>query len=322
MSEPMLEISYSVAIRTLGTAGEKYVKLMDSIQKLEPQPKEVIVVIPEGYVEPSYQIGIEKFVRTPKGMIIQRLAALNYITSDYILFCDDDVEFGSDFVQKLYEPMNMGYACSAGPLLDFFPPAGMKYLVASLLGGACVMLHGKNRMYTRVLNTGGWSYNRNIKTYEHRIYDAESLAWTCFFINTKAMRAIHFEDEMWIEQNGYAAFDDRVMFYKLMQMGYKSCVVSDAVYTHNDAMTSTKDLKLEPLYARAFNHYMFWYKFLYLPEKSKIMRVWKMLCIEYYVAAQKLYGRLKRIPKEQYAVICKGFRDAKTQSKKKKGEYC
>lgn len=315
MSEQMLEISYSVAIRTLGTAGEKYVKLMDSIQKLEPQPKEVIVVIPEQYAEPAYQIGIEKFVRSPKGMIIQRLAALNIITSDYILFCDDDVEFESNFVQKLYEPMNMGYACSAGPLLDFFPPAGVKYLVASLLGGACVMLHGKEKMYTRILNTGGWSYNRDIKTDEHRIYDAESLAWTCFFINAKAMRAIHFEDEMWIEQNGYAAFDDRVMFYKLIMMGYKSCVVSDAVYIHNDAMTSTKDLKLEPIYARAFNHYMFWYKFLYAPESSWIMRAWKKFCINYYVVMQKIYSRINKMPDGAYLEMCKGFSDAMSRAK-------
>lgn len=304
-------ISYSVAIRTLGIAGEKYVKLMNSVAALVPQPKEVVVVLPEGYKEPEYKIGCETFVHSPKGMIIQRLASLEYITSEYILFCDDDVEFGSDFVQKLYEPMKMGYSCSAGPLLEFFPPAGIKYAVASLLGGACVMLHGRDKMYTRILNTGGWSYNRSIKTDEHRIYDAESLAWTCFFINAKAMRDIHFEDEMWIEQNGYAAFDDRVMFYKLMQKGHKSCVVSDAEYKHNDAMTSTRDLKLEPIYARAFNHYVFWYRFLYQPEMSFGKRIWKRLCIEYYIDMQKMYGKLKRMPNEAYVAMTKGFLDAK-----------
>ena len=38
-------IEYSVTIRTLGTAEEKYKRLMKSIDKLEPQPKEVIIVI-------------------------------------------------------------------------------------------------------------------------------------------------------------------------------------------------------------------------------------------------------------------------------------
>lgn len=308
-------IDYSVAIRTLGTAGEKYVKLMDSVASLLPQPKEVIVVLPEGYKEPEYRIGCERFVHSPKGMIIQRLAALDYITAQYILFCDDDVEFQSDFVQKLYEPMNKGYSCSAGPLLDFFPPAGMKYAFASLLGGACCMLHGRKKMYTRILNTGGWSYNRSIRTDEHRLYDAESLAWTCFFINAKAMRDIHFEDEMWIERSGYAAFDDRVMFYKLLLQGYKSCVVSDALYKHNDAMTSTRDLKLEPIYARAFNHYVFWYRFLYQHEKNAVRKLWKGLCIHYYVLMQKIYGKLKRMPLEAYKAMTAGFTAAKAYIK-------
>lgn len=304
-------IDYSVAIRTLGTAGEKYRKLMDSVAALIPRPKEVIVVLPKGNSAPEYQIGCEKFVYSPRGMIIQRLAALDYITAEYVLFCDDDVEFQSDFVQKLWEPMAYGYSCSAGPLLEFFPPSGMKYAAASLLGGACVMLHGRDKMYTRILNTGGWSYNRSIRTEEHRFYDAQSLAWTCFFIQAEAMRAIHFEDEMWIEQNGYAAFDDRVMFYKLLSKGYRTCVVSDAGYRHNDAMTSTRDLKLEPIYARAFNHYVFWYRFLYLPEKSSVRRLWKKICIHYYIRMQKIYGKVKRMSPEAYQAMEDGFADAK-----------
>ena len=55
----------------------------------------------------------------------------------------DDVELSADFIEKLAEPLKRGrYDCSAGPLLEFFPPKGKKYLLASVLGGACVMLHG------------------------------------------------------------------------------------------------------------------------------------------------------------------------------------
>ena len=60
------EISYSVAIRTLGTAGDKYEKLMNSVAALVPKPKEVVVVLPEGYEKPEYQIGCELFVRSQK----------------------------------------------------------------------------------------------------------------------------------------------------------------------------------------------------------------------------------------------------------------
>lgn len=132
---------YSVAIRTLGTAGEKYLKLMQSIQKQKFQPKQVVVVLPEGYQAPERIIGNEMFVYCQKGMIKQRLKALDYITTEYTLFCDDDVEFDEDFVSKLIEPLDsQKYACASGPLLSFFPPNNMKYWVASLLGGACVMV--------------------------------------------------------------------------------------------------------------------------------------------------------------------------------------
>ena len=99
------EFKYSIAIRTLGTAGEKYVKLLNSIEALTIQPEKLIVVLPEGYSLPEYKIGREKFVFSPKGMIIQRLKALEYITSDFILFCDDDVELETEFVEKLVEPL-------------------------------------------------------------------------------------------------------------------------------------------------------------------------------------------------------------------------
>ena len=39
--------NYSIAIRTLGRAGEKYQKLLDSIAECNRQPEKVIVVIPE-----------------------------------------------------------------------------------------------------------------------------------------------------------------------------------------------------------------------------------------------------------------------------------
>ena len=96
-------ISYSIAIRTLGKAGKKYQKLLNSITKLNVQPEKIIVVLPEGYKPPVEKIGTECFVYSKKGMIPQRLFALQYITSEYTLFCDDDVELSADFIEKLAE---------------------------------------------------------------------------------------------------------------------------------------------------------------------------------------------------------------------------
>ena len=50
----MENIDYAIVIRTIGKAGEKYLKLLESIKKLVPQPQEIIVVLPEGYGKPTF----------------------------------------------------------------------------------------------------------------------------------------------------------------------------------------------------------------------------------------------------------------------------
>jgi GT2 family glycosyltransferase len=236
-----------------------------------------------------------------------------------VLFCDDDVELECTFVEKLADVLLKGrYVCASGPLLEFFPAYDLKHLLASILGGACVMMHGRNNFYTRILKTGGWSYNHSIDTGIHKVYEAESLAWTCFMIKTDAMKDIHYEDEMWTERNGYAAFDDQTMFYKLFVNGYKTCVVSDAHYLHNDGKTSTESLKLEPYYAGAFNHYVFWHRYIYSLEKSLVKRCWTKICISYYMGMSKFYNKIKYWHSEKvYKTVCKGFADAKLFVKSK-----
>lgn len=311
----MIQIDYAIAIRTLGTAGEKYQKLLNSIEKLNVKPQKIVVVLPEGYELPKEQLGYEMFVYSPKSMIMQRINALQYIENTFTLFCDDDVELEPDFVEKVAKPLLHGeYACSSGPLLEFFPPKSLKYYFASLLGGACVMIFRKKQYYVKILKTGGWSYNRDILCSEERIYQTDSLPWTCFFINTEVMRSIHFEDELWAEKVNYAAFEDRVMFYKLKRNGYKTCVVSNAKYFHNDAKTSTSWLRLEQFYARAYNHYIFWHRYIFMEEHG-ISKILAKLAIGYYVATQKVYYKLKfkknQIGLEVYRAYVKGFSDAK-----------
>lgn len=312
----MKNTEYSVAIRTLGTAGEKYVKLLNSIKNSNHQPKNIYVVLPEGYDPPDYKLGNEIFLYSKKGMVAQRLKALDFIDTEYTLFCDDDVEFEPDFVEKLLDPLvNGDYSCSAGPLLDFFPPKSFKYIIASLLGGACLMIRDKKDTYVRILSTGGWSYNRNIETNYHRIYNTRSLPGTCFMANTKAIKSLNLENELWCEKTGYAAFEDRIMIYKFGLYNYKVCVVSDAAYIHNDGKTSTKTLKLEPIYAGSFNHYVFWHRFLYSQCESSLKKIWLKICINYYIIMSKIYNGLPAIinvsNKEKAVASSKGFKDAK-----------
>ena len=53
-------MKYTAVIRTLGTAGEKYQQLLDSLDRQTIKPSEIIVYIAEGYALPKETIGKER----------------------------------------------------------------------------------------------------------------------------------------------------------------------------------------------------------------------------------------------------------------------
>ena len=54
------KMKYTAVIRTLGTAGEKYQQLLNSLQQQSIQPNDIIVYIAEGYPLPKETIGKER----------------------------------------------------------------------------------------------------------------------------------------------------------------------------------------------------------------------------------------------------------------------
>ena len=308
-------IKYSVVIRTTGNAKEKYQKLLNSIDKLVPKPEEVIVVLPEGYEKPLEKLGWETYYFCQKGMVEQRLYGINKCKTPYALVCDDDVCFDENFVQKLHSPIEEGIAqLSAGPLLSYLPPKGVKSVFYTFTGAAIprVISGGK---YITVLPTTGYTYYRSIDVERHEYYKAESLPWTCFYGSIESMKEIHMEDEMWLQLHGYASMDDQTMFYKAHLLGIETAVVSDATYEHLDAQTSRKILE-DIAYAMEFNRYIFWHRFIYNLD-SGIKRKFDKLCIEYYFGIKFFYNLLR---------LCKGSLDmnafnAKLQAVKDAKEF-
>ena len=318
----MREIDYSVIIRTIGKANEKYQKLLDSIAALKPQPKEVIVVLPEGYELPRQRLGWETFYFSPKGMVAQRTYGVSVCKTKYAFICDDDVNFESDFIEKLHEPLaqNLG-SLSVAPLYSFLPEKGYRSVVSALLGGAMpTVLHKDN--YCFVLRGTGYSYTRHLKK-ENKYYFTQSAAGTCFYANIDDLKKVHFESELWIDKNGYSSMEDQVMFYKAHLMGYRTVVVTDAAYVHADAKTSTRDINLIPRYCEAFNRTVFWHRFIYSNEKNAFGRALARLCFAYKKGCSLLYSWFlvifKHLDKESVVLVKKGKRDAKTFLKS--GEY-
>ena len=312
-----MEIDYSVIIRTIGKADKKYQKLLDSINQLEPKPKEVIIVLPEGYDLPIQRLNSqikERFIFCEKGMVNQRMVGINNCNTEYMLVCDDDVSFDYDFVQKLVQPLKDNLAdFSIGPLLSFLPPKGIKSFINAMTSSAVETIFNKD-MYVKVLRSSGWSYNRKIDTSIKKYYYTQSAAWTCFFARTSSMHNIHFDEEKWLDMNGYASMDDSVMFYKAWLMGYKTIMVSDAVYEHLDAKTSTRGISEKVVYASAFNQFIFWYRFIYETENNFFMKMLNIISFLYYKSTTEIYRYLnvllKSKDKKELSISKQGFRDA------------
>lgn len=306
-------IDYSVIIRTTGKAGEKYQRLLDAIAALEPKPREVIVVLPEGYALPQEQLGWETFIFSPKGMVIQRVTGIEKCQTRYALICDDDVCFGSDFVQQLYQPVAQGLCgFSSGPLYSFLPNPGKQTLLSAIAGSAAPTLFHKDR-YTSVLRTSGYSYNRHLNTKETGYYKAQSLAWTCFFADLNAFEKIDFAAESWLDAHGYSAMDDQTMFYKAWLRGIETIVVSTAFYEHLDGKTSVRNNKPNVLFSLSFNRVIFWHRFLYTQQPNILLKVWALLCFGYRILWMYILSVLNllrhHISKSDFLISIRGLRE-------------
>ena len=307
-------IDFSVVIRTIGKAGEKYQRLLDSVKTLKPQPKEVIVVLPEGYDLPKERLGTERFLFSKKGMVHQRLKGFESCRSEYMLVCDDDVCFEEDFVQKLYEPIKRGYGkISAAPLYSFLPQKGIRAMLDCVMGAAAPTIFHKDR-YVSVLNTSGYSYNRHLSKTK-KFYDAQSLPGTCFFCETKAILDVNLGDELWVDEHRYSSMEDQVLIYKAWLRGKKAVVVSDARYEHLDGKTSTQGDQRPILYAHRYNRTVFWKRFLYDQKKTPLGRLWCKAAFGYRMLCGVVLDRLavlrRKYTKEDIEAIRKGLKDGR-----------
>ena len=77
-------MEYTAVIRTLGTAGEKYQQLLNSLMWQTIPPKKIIVYIAKGHPIPIETIGCEEYIYVKKGMVAQRALQYNEVSTEYI----------------------------------------------------------------------------------------------------------------------------------------------------------------------------------------------------------------------------------------------
>ena len=284
-------MEYTAVIRTLGTAGKKYQILLDSLVAQTIKPKDIIVYIAEGYPKPKETVGFEKYIYVKKGMVAQRALQYKEVTTEYILFLDDDVYLPPNGVEILYNQLKENDADVISP--DVFPNSkrSFKSEMMMTLSGRMRARRNDDIWGYKVMRNAGYSYNANpVKS----VYWSQTNAGPCFLSAKKSFLDIHFEEEQWMDELSYALGDDQVMFYKMYKRGLKILTSYDSGIEHLDAGTTiSKDKEKTLIYADFRFKTIFWHRFIYLPENSILLKFWDILCIGYAFSFTLLISLVK-----------------------------
>lgn len=285
-------MEYTVVIRTLGKAGEKYQRMLDSLKAWTIQPKDIIVYIAEGYDIPKETIGIERYVYVKKGMVAQRALQYDEVKTEYILFLDDDVYVPADGVERLYNALVEHKANVISP--DVFPNAERSFVSSLMMAisGRMVACKDDGIWGYKVMRNSGYSYNKNPR---QSVYRSQTNAGPCFFCSKKDFLSINFQDELWMDNLTYALGDDQVMFYKMHISGLKVLTIYDSGIVHLDAGSTmmSMDKKRSMIYSDFWFKTVFWHRFIYKPEKNFLLKLYAFICLSYALLFTLVISLLK-----------------------------
>lgn len=308
-------MQYTAVIRTLGTAGEKYQTLLNSLVAQTIQPSEIIVYIAEGYPIPKETVGVEQYIYVKKGMVAQRALRYDEVHTEWMLFLDDDVYLPADGVELLHKHAIANGADVVSPNTFENHKMGLKTKILNILLGQAVPFKSNYWAYT-MLRTGGFGYNNNPI---NDFYWSESNAGPCFLCKKSTFNSIEFEKELWLDKTPYALPEDQVMFYKMHLKGYKVATVFHTGIIHLDAGATVGNMpnRLEKvLYSEVKNQIIFWHKFI-KPYNKGIMRIWAWMCIAHYVCMRRIFALRHYLmgDKTHWLTVNRAIADVKSQIK-------
>lgn len=292
--------TYSVIIRTLGKGGEKYAQLIQSIRDQKLQPLEVMVFIPEGYDLPESKLGWEQFIRSPKGMMTQRVYGVEYAdknsTADYFLLLDDDISFEPDFAQNA-----MDFLSQSEP--DMLAPASIKedgsYFINNIFSAFNIVSSLLARKYetrkegwrNRVSKAGGYLHNSAVT----QPVLTETGNGQCSFLKKGVATPCCLSDELWIDASGYPLPEDQIFFNKIFRNGYKMIYHPGIKYRHLDNGSNSPQRKIKNAYAHGRNFLIFWHRFLYNEAPKGWKRWWLKRRIGHRLWANYFYFMVRTI---------------------------
>lgn len=271
----MKQLRYSVAIRTVGKAGEKYEKEIRSLEQQTVKPTHIYVFLAEGFEQPV-QVGSEEYFVTPKGLVHQRSPQFEYQDCDYLLILDDDVFLPEHAVESMFEIL-----CQKGGdciIPDTFPTqeSSWKQRIINYLSNN-VSARENDGWGIRIKKSGAFSYNNSPDT--NAIYRTESGAGPAFFIKKDSFLKIRYNDEYWVDQFPAGTFyEDQLMFYKMHVNGLKMYMMYGSGILHLDAGTNNqREKSYDKLMYRSMANYVIWHRSVY--KVWGITDLYKLSCI-------------------------------------------
>jgi len=251
-------MTYSIAIRTLGTAGEKFRKELVSICAQTVQPERVMVCIAEGYDRPDFTVGKEEYVWVKKGMMAQRVLRYDEITSDCILMLDDDVELAPDSVERLLKALVENKADCVGA--DVFQNHRMPFKTKIYAAVTNLVLpHWSREWAFKIHRNGSFSYNIHPAK---PFYWSQSCGGPAALWRKDTFLHLRLNDELWLESFGFPYGEDALTFYKLYRRGGRLGIMYNSGITNLNAQTSSGSFRkgAEYFYVRTKAMFMVWWR--------------------------------------------------------------
>ncbi len=258
-------LTYSIAIRTLGTAAEKYRQELISIKKQTIQPERVLVYIAQGYNRPDFTIGNEEYVWVKKGMMAQRLLPYDDITSDCILMLDDDVCLAPESAEMMLRAIEENKADCVGADIFHNQDMSVKGKILAMITNL-VFPHYSNKWAFKIHSNGSFSYNNSPK---RAFYWSQSCAGAASLWRKEVYKKLCMDDELWLDDFASAYGEDMLEFHKLHKNGYRLGVLYNSGIEHLDAKSGGLRNKPEWMYLRTKAQFAIWWRTCLYPTNEK-----------------------------------------------------
>lgn len=255
----MENFRYCACIRTLGTAGNKYLQTLISLQKQTIPPEKILVYIAEGYELPKETIGIEQYVYVKKGMVAQRAVPYSEVDTEYVLLLDDDLSFPEGMVEKLAKELKSLEGDVISP--NIYPNhkwSLFKKITYAISGGTFPMK--SDRWAFKIRSNMSYCYNNNPK---RDVYESQNAAGACSLWKLDALRGIKYEDEVYFDRFKYVFGDEQLFYHKAYLNGFKLLVDFNTGIKHLDGRSGRVEQNREREECYGLLEFLIWHRASY-----------------------------------------------------------